>query len=156
MSHFNFRRVRPGFTIVELLIVIVVIGILATISIVAYSGIQEKAKVSRANAELQQLSRAIQVARLQENKTLIGITGTGCTSCSDTDGTRMAQSLTKIEVASKTNLSAMKDGDPWGNPYRMDENEGENGSCANRDSLGLMVGRAGVNGISVPFYFCLN
>lgn len=35
-----------GFTIVELLIVIVVIAILATISVVAYSGIQERAQNS--------------------------------------------------------------------------------------------------------------
>src|SRR5450631_942799 len=35
---------RRGFTIVELLIVIVVIGILATITIVAYNGIQTKAE----------------------------------------------------------------------------------------------------------------
>jgi len=35
---------QRGFTIVELLIVIVVIGILATISIVAYNGITQKAK----------------------------------------------------------------------------------------------------------------
>lgn len=37
----NFRK--NGFTIVELLIVIVVIGILAAISIVAYNGIQDRA-----------------------------------------------------------------------------------------------------------------
>lgn len=35
---------RKGFTIVELLIVIVVIGILAAITIVAYNGIQQRAK----------------------------------------------------------------------------------------------------------------
>jgi prepilin-type N-terminal cleavage/methylation domain-containing protein len=35
---------RDGFTIVELLIVIVVIGILATITIVAYNGIQDRAR----------------------------------------------------------------------------------------------------------------
>ena len=35
---------KPAFTIVELLIVIVVIGILATISIIAYTGITQKAK----------------------------------------------------------------------------------------------------------------
>jgi prepilin-type N-terminal cleavage/methylation domain-containing protein len=35
---------KPAFTIVELLIVIVVIGILATISIVAYTGIQQNAR----------------------------------------------------------------------------------------------------------------
>lgn len=37
-------RLRRGFTIVELLIVIVVIGILAAITITAYSSIQERAK----------------------------------------------------------------------------------------------------------------
>lgn len=39
-------RVR-GFTIVELLIVIVVIGILAAIVIVAYQGVQQRAKASQ-------------------------------------------------------------------------------------------------------------
>lgn len=43
-------RTKPGFTIVELLIVIVVIGILAAITIVAYNGIQTRARnVSRAS-----------------------------------------------------------------------------------------------------------
>lgn len=38
------RRKQTGFTIVELLIVIVVIGILAAITIVAYNGIQQRAR----------------------------------------------------------------------------------------------------------------
>lgn len=37
------NRKAHGFTIVELLIVIVVIGILATIGIVAYNGVSQKA-----------------------------------------------------------------------------------------------------------------
>lgn len=41
---------QKGFTIVELLIVIVVIGILAAISIVAYNGIQNRAKYSAAQS----------------------------------------------------------------------------------------------------------
>lgn len=42
----NIRH-RSDFTIVELLIVIVVIGILASITIVAYSEVQSKAQDSR-------------------------------------------------------------------------------------------------------------
>lgn len=38
------HRTRGGFTIVELLVVIVVIGILAAITIVAYNGIQQRAQ----------------------------------------------------------------------------------------------------------------
>ena len=44
-----------GFTIVELLIVIVIIGILATIGFVAFSGAQNKAKKSDATASLSQV-----------------------------------------------------------------------------------------------------
>ena len=44
---------QNGFTIVELLIVIVVIGILAAITIVAYNGVQDRAKVSRVAHDLQ-------------------------------------------------------------------------------------------------------
>jgi prepilin-type N-terminal cleavage/methylation domain-containing protein len=45
-------RTATGFTIVELLIVIVVIGILAAITIVAYNGIQQKARTSTVMADL--------------------------------------------------------------------------------------------------------
>jgi general secretion pathway protein G len=38
------RKTKSGFTIVELLIVIVVIGVLAAITIVAYNGFQQRAK----------------------------------------------------------------------------------------------------------------
>lgn len=46
-----------GFTIVELLIVIVVIGILAAITIVAYNGISERARMSSAMAFESQLRK---------------------------------------------------------------------------------------------------
>ena len=46
------KKPRSGFTIVELLIVIVVIAILAAISIVAYNGIQERARFAKIQSEL--------------------------------------------------------------------------------------------------------
>lgn len=46
---------QKGFTIVELLIVIVIIGILATIGFVAFSGAQNRAKKSDATATLSQV-----------------------------------------------------------------------------------------------------
>lgn len=53
---------QSGFTIVELLIVIVVIAILAAITIVAYNGIQQRAKESAVKSELASTARKIQVA----------------------------------------------------------------------------------------------
>lgn len=52
------KQKAGGFTIVELLIVIVVIAILATITIVAYNGIQQRARDSRRVQDLAMLSKA--------------------------------------------------------------------------------------------------
>jgi prepilin-type N-terminal cleavage/methylation domain-containing protein len=47
------RNVKSsGFTIVELLVVIVVIGILAAITIVTYAGISRKATISALQSDL--------------------------------------------------------------------------------------------------------
>jgi len=43
---------RQGFTIVELLIVIVIIAVLATVTVVAYNGMQSRAQFTRLNSEL--------------------------------------------------------------------------------------------------------
>jgi len=52
---------RKGFTIVELLIVIVVIGILAAITIVAYNGIQSRARDTTRKQDLAQLAKSTQL-----------------------------------------------------------------------------------------------
>ena len=56
---------RRGFTIVELLIVIVVIGILAAITIVAYTGITQKANNAALTADIKQLQTKAAVYRAQ-------------------------------------------------------------------------------------------
>ena len=53
------RSNRTGFTIVELLIVIVVIGILAAITIVAYNGIQGRARNSRRLSVIESVVKAV-------------------------------------------------------------------------------------------------
>lgn len=147
---------KSGFTIVELLIVIVVIGALAAIMVVAYIGIQERANVARANTDLDILVKSIQLARLSSNSTIMGVTGNGCTRCS---GTQAAYelSLDKISAASGTNLNPLKSGDFWGANYVLDENEGE--QIANPcicDSLTISIIHAELMATSIPFYNCPN
>lgn len=48
-----------GFTIVELLIVIVVIGILAALVITAYNGIQNRANYARAQSDIKAINKGI-------------------------------------------------------------------------------------------------
>ena len=49
-----------GFTIVELLIVIVVIAILATITVVAYNGIQSRAQDTKRAQDISNIKKALQ------------------------------------------------------------------------------------------------
>ena len=58
------KQKQSGFTIVELLIVIVVIGILAAITIVAYNGIQTKAKTAALQTDLENTAKTLEQYKL--------------------------------------------------------------------------------------------
>ena len=148
------RRVQNvGFTIVELLIVIVVIAILAAISVVAYNGIQERARNAKINQDLASLQKAIILARETTGKTLGQITGSFNTrgNCNaKTTGTDLAAlprtdgcwtvydlTLTRIYRASGADVRNLVD--PWGRPYAIDENEGENGTYCAKDTISVFT-----------------
>lgn len=60
------NKYSHGFTIVELLIVIVVIGILAATSIVAYNGIQDRAKQAAAKSDVASAIKNIEAYAVTE------------------------------------------------------------------------------------------
>lgn len=63
MEYFNksMKRTSSGFTIVELLIVIVVIGILAAITTVAYNGIQQRSRDAQRSSDIATLQKALEM-----------------------------------------------------------------------------------------------
>lgn len=62
----SFKKYKNrGFTIVELLIVIVVIGILATLVITTYNGIQEKARDTKRKTDINALQGQIEAFEAQ-------------------------------------------------------------------------------------------
>lgn len=62
----NSSSIKSGFTIVELLVVIVVIGILASITIVSYTGISNKAKIASLQSDLANASKQLKIYQATE------------------------------------------------------------------------------------------
>lgn len=55
------NKSKSGFTIIELLVVIIVIGILATISVISYSSAQSRARDARRKTDITTISKAMEL-----------------------------------------------------------------------------------------------
>jgi len=64
----SLKRKQQGFTIVELLIVIVVIGILATLVITTFTGIQQKARDTKRQTDVNAMQGQIEAYFAQNGK----------------------------------------------------------------------------------------
>lgn len=135
---------RKGFTIVELLIVIVVIGILAAIVIVAYNGVQKRAADAKTVADTVAIKKAVLAERTLTGQTLYqlfsaaGVTGQPCGTWSSTDPlpstlpkthacwTNYYTQLSVLGQAAGMSLNTLRSGDAQGNPYHIDATEGRN------------------------------
>jgi len=65
---YKHRYDRHGFTIVELLIVIVVIAILAALTVVAFNGINNKAKIASLQTDLTNSYKQLAIDNIKDNK----------------------------------------------------------------------------------------
>ena len=69
------RRATKGFTLVELLIVIIVIAILATITIVSYNGVQKRARDTR---RMDDVNKIVDMLKLYAINNGTMYTASGC------------------------------------------------------------------------------
>lgn len=135
------HRLRPGistgFTIVELLIVVVIISIIASITIVAYNGAQTKAENTKTNQAVAQYAKAL-ISYKTLNDTYPSPIGsftciTGDTDyCANTAVNTAAcfslgryQGLTSLDTAMKTIISSLP-------------KPGGGGSCGGSTYAGIM------------------
>lgn len=103
------KKSSHGFTIIELLVVIIVIGILATISVVVYNGIQDRA----------QAVRAATIADSYAKLLLLQYTNTG--SLADTDSYDSTCLGTAQDYPAGNGFQAGECaywGDGWGNRFK--------------------------------------
>ena len=142
----TFKFYNKAFTLIELLIVIVIIGVLATALIPRLKSMQDKARYARVEKDFQDFRTVAFIAQTTTKKTLRLIVNNSCVACScgylgswfgnvnfpslpENDSCRVAlrDALRKIEVAageSTWSLSYMEK-DPRWSPYLFDANEGE-------------------------------
>jgi general secretion pathway protein G len=92
------RRAEHGFTLVELMVVILIIGLLATIVIINVMPATDQAAVTKARADIATLESGVEMYRLKHMSYPPGGNGLQLLV-----GERLIKRLPK---------------DPWGNPYR--------------------------------------
>ena len=105
------RRKRQGFTLVELMVVIVIIGLLATVVAINVLPSQDRAMVGKAQADISVLEQAIETYRLDN-----------LSFPTDQQGLQALVSLpaglAQPERYRQGGYVRRLPEDPWGNPYQ--------------------------------------
>lgn len=112
-----------GFTIVELLIVIVVIGILAAITIVAFNGVQQRARTAALQSDIRSMSQAIEAFKIQNGVYPASPAAAGANASS---GNQVAYSTYESAAGFCLQLT---NGDQV--RYKQNNSEAKEGVCAN-------------------------
>ena len=114
------RRRRAGFTLVELMVVIVIIGLLATVVAINVLPSQDRAMVGKARADIAVLEQAIETYRLDN-----------LTFPDDAQGLQALVAppagLARPERYRQGGYVRRLPEDPWGNPYQYRRNSAHGG-----------------------------
>lgn len=114
------RRRRDGFTLVELMVVIVIIGLLATVVMLNVLPSQDRAMVGKARADISVLEQAMETYRLDNLTYPAGESGLQALVTAPAG-------LARPERYREGGYIRRLPEDPWGNPYQY-RSPGENGA----------------------------
>src|SRR3546814_5022453 len=106
-----FRRATAGFTLVELMVVIVIIGLLATVGMINVMPSQDRAMVEKARADVSTLEQAVETYRLEN--LVYPRTDQGLDAL-----LRAPAGLARPERYRSGGYIRRLPTDPWGNPYQ--------------------------------------
>jgi general secretion pathway protein G len=147
------RASQSGFSIMELLIIIAIIGILAATVLSNIGGAREKAKLAKAKVEVRNLEIAIQSLGI-DSGLWPGAQELGEVACGGTDD--VIDDLTTPEAGLVQSDSSFTQWngpympevplDPWGHNYFFDTDYTINGQTA------VVVGSYGPNGVGANLY----
>ena len=90
---FRPRRARPGFSFIEIMVVVVIIGLLAGAVAMKVTGYMDTAKVNRAKSDIAVIVNAVEARYLETSRYPANEEG-----------------LEELPLKNRT--------DPWGNPYQ--------------------------------------
>ena len=105
------RKAQAGFTLIELMVVIVIIGLLATVVVINVLPSQDRAMVEKARADIGRLEQAIELYRM--DILAYPSIDQGLEALADApDG------LSRPERYREGGYIKRLPDDPWGNPYQ--------------------------------------
>lgn len=136
----SLKKRNQGFTIVELLIVIVVIGILALLVITTYSGIQQKARNSKRQSDLASVQTQLE-AYYQNNGYYpsLGDLNTGTSATSNANSSWAATNMKSLDQnalvdPSNPDQSRNLKGTPTAKFYSYEVKDSSGNSCESDDT----------------------
>lgn len=144
---------RKGFTLIELLVVLLIIGLLATIASAALGAARQKARTTKAQAELKAISEAVEMLSIDTGEwPAHQPVDTVCVTCSNNELQDLSIGAAGL-VTTDGNYAGWKGPymekmplDPWGTPYFFDTDYDVSGQ------MKAVVGSYGPNGVGLNLY----